>query len=154
MNEKTKEYVLMMLGAPVVKIELDEEQIAVAIASAEKYVDTAIYKGVRQPSTELRVQFVQEGALIYAKMILGRIRSKFKNPPGPNGGLKMDGKDLVAEAREECDEWKQRVWEYCHRDREMFDWILHDVLRNPNTSPREAVKITEQLMKEVEALFR
>ena len=50
---------------------------------------------------------MQEGALSYAKEILGRIRSKYKNPPGPNGGVQMDGPELLQEAKEEREKWKE-----------------------------------------------
>lgn len=50
-------------------------------------------------------QSMQEGALSYAKEILGRIRSKYKNPPGPGGGMQMDGDTLLAEAKEERKQW-------------------------------------------------
>ena len=50
-------------------------------------------------------QAMQEGALTYAKEILGRIRGKFKNPPGPGGGIQMDGAELIAEAKEERKQW-------------------------------------------------
>lgn len=50
-------------------------------------------------------QAMQEGALTYAKEILGRVRSKYKNPPGPNGGLQMDGDALLQEAREDRKQW-------------------------------------------------
>ena len=52
-------------------------------------------------------QAMQEGALSYAKEILGRQRSKYKNPPGPNGGMQMDGDVLLAEAKEERTQWKE-----------------------------------------------
>lgn len=52
-------------------------------------------------------QAMQEGALSYAKEILGRIRSKYKNPPGPNGGIQLDGDTLLQEAREERKQWMQ-----------------------------------------------
>jgi hypothetical protein len=52
-------------------------------------------------------QAMQEGALSYAKEILGRIRGKFKNPPGPNGGLQLDGDQLLMEAKEERTKWME-----------------------------------------------
>jgi hypothetical protein len=54
-------------------------------------------------------QAMQEGAMSYAKEILGRIRSRYKNPPGPNGGIQMDGEALLAEAKEERDKWKEEL---------------------------------------------
>lgn len=52
-------------------------------------------------------QSMAEGALTYAKEILGRIRSRIKNPPGPNGGIQLDGDQLLAEAKEEREKWKE-----------------------------------------------
>lgn len=52
---------------------------------------------------------MQEGALTYAKEILGRIRSRIKNPPGPGGGVQLDGDQLLAEAKEERQKWKDEL---------------------------------------------
>jgi len=52
-------------------------------------------------------QAMQEGALSYAKEILGRIRSRIKNPPGPGGGVQLDGDQLIAEAKEERKQWME-----------------------------------------------
>lgn len=52
---------------------------------------------------------MQEGALSYAKEIVGRIRSKYPAPPGPGGGMQLDGANLVAEAKEERKEWKDNL---------------------------------------------
>ena len=50
-------------------------------------------------------QAMQEGALTYAKEILGRIRSKYPSPPGPGGGMQLDGQALLQEAREDRKQW-------------------------------------------------
>lgn len=50
-------------------------------------------------------QSMQEGALIYAKEILGRIRSKYQTAPGPGGGVQLDGQALIQEAREDKKQW-------------------------------------------------
>ena len=52
-------------------------------------------------------QAMQEGALSYAKEIVGRIRSKYPAPPGPGGGMQLDGQNLLAEAKEERAAWKE-----------------------------------------------
>lgn len=54
-------------------------------------------------------QAMQEGALSYAKEIVGRIRSKYPAPPGPGGGMQLDGQNLLAEAKEERAEWKDSL---------------------------------------------
>lgn len=50
-------------------------------------------------------QAMQEGALTYAKEILGRIRSKYQSVPGVGGGVTMDGSQLLQEAREDRQKW-------------------------------------------------
>lgn len=54
-------------------------------------------------------QVMQEGALAYAKIMLGRIRSKIKNPPGPNGGVQLDGEALLTEGLQEKKDWEERL---------------------------------------------
>jgi hypothetical protein len=50
-------------------------------------------------------QAMQDGALAFAKIMLGRIRSKIKNPPGPNGGVQLDGDTLLQEGNEDKKKW-------------------------------------------------
>lgn len=50
-------------------------------------------------------QAIQEGALSYAKEILGRIRSKYQNVPGAGGSVALDGSTLLQEAREDRQKW-------------------------------------------------
>jgi hypothetical protein len=52
---------------------------------------------------------MQEGALSYAKEIIGRIRSKYPAPPGPGGGMQLDGMQLLGEAKEEREKWKEQL---------------------------------------------
>jgi hypothetical protein len=52
-------------------------------------------------------QAMQEGALSYAKEILGRVRSKYQTAPGPGGGIQLDGQNLLQEAKEEREKWKE-----------------------------------------------
>lgn len=54
-------------------------------------------------------QAMQEGALAHAKIILGRIRSKYTNPPGPNGGIQLDGQQLLQEGLEDYKTWKEEL---------------------------------------------
>ena len=52
---------------------------------------------------------MQEGALAFAKIILGRIRSKISNPPGPNGGVQLDGQQIPQEGLQEKKDWEERL---------------------------------------------
>jgi hypothetical protein len=40
-------------------------------------------------------------------MILGRIRGKFQNIPGPGGGGGLDGDKLLQEGQEELKQWRE-----------------------------------------------
>jgi hypothetical protein len=50
---------------------------------------------------------MQMGALAYATIMLGRIRSKYVSPPGPGGGMQLDGQTLVQEGREDLKQWRE-----------------------------------------------
>lgn len=52
---------------------------------------------------------MQEGALAHAKMILGGIRKKYASPPGPGGGIQIDGAEMYAEGKEEYKTWKEEL---------------------------------------------
>ena len=54
-------------------------------------------------------QAMQEVAIAFAKIMLGRIRSKIKNPPGPNGGVQLDGDTILAEGLQEKKDWEERL---------------------------------------------
>jgi hypothetical protein len=61
----------------------------------------------RRPDFSLVTQAMQEGALAFAKIILGRIRSRIQNPPGPNGGVQLDGQQILQEGIDEKKQWQE-----------------------------------------------
>ena len=63
----------------------------------------------RRPDFRLVTQAMQEGALAFAKIILGRIRTRIMNPPGPNGGVQLDGQTILAEGLQEKKDWEDRL---------------------------------------------
>ena len=63
----------------------------------------------KRPDFKQVTQAMQEGALAFSKIILGRIRSKISNPPGPNGGVQLDGQQILQEGLEEKKEWEERL---------------------------------------------
>ncbi len=63
----------------------------------------------KRPDFREVTEAMREGALAYAKIMLGRIRSKIKNPPGPNGGVQLDGIELLQEGKEEKEKWEERL---------------------------------------------
>jgi len=61
----------------------------------------------RRPDFNQVTQGMQEGALAFAKIILGRIRSRIQNPPGPNGGVQLDGQQILQQGIEEKKQWQE-----------------------------------------------
>ena len=54
-------------------------------------------------------QAMQEGALAFSKIMLGRIRGKYANPPGPGGGVQLDGQQLVQEGMDDKNQWEEKL---------------------------------------------
>ena len=63
----------------------------------------------RKPDFQLVTQAMQEGALAFAKIILGRIRSRISNPPGPGGGVQLDGATILAEGIQDKKDWEANL---------------------------------------------
>lgn len=63
----------------------------------------------KRPDFGQVTQAMQEGALAFCKIILGRIRSKIKNPPGPNGGIQNDGDQILQEGIQEKKDWEEKL---------------------------------------------
>jgi hypothetical protein len=55
------------------------------------------------------LEAMQEGALAYGKIMLGRIRGKWENIPGPGGGSVLDGAKLLDEGKEELEKWRENL---------------------------------------------
>lgn len=69
----------------------------------------AIHYLQKRPDFKEVTQAMQEGALAFAKIMVGRIRSKISNPPGPNGGIQLDGQQILQEGLQEKKEWEERL---------------------------------------------
>lgn len=63
----------------------------------------------RRPDFRMVTQAMQEGALSFAKIVVGRIRSRITNPPGPNGGVQLDGQKILEEGLQEKKDWEERL---------------------------------------------
>lgn len=77
--DQIKDYILLMLGAPVVKIELDTQHLIFAIEMTQDLIE-AYETMPENHRTELlpdkmRTELLKQGSLAHAKLILGRIRS-------------------------------------------------------------------------------
>ncbi len=105
-SEQIHDYILCMLGAPVVKVELDETQLDLAIESAVRYVE----EHLPAMSPQKRRYLIEEGALGFAKHMLGMVRSKFQIK---EGNFQLDARALIEESRDDLDFWRERIhdWE-------------------------------------------
>lgn len=105
-NKEIYDSILLMLGAPIVKIELDESQIDYAIKVAEEIIEDRRNKSYRKNvSIEEYSTILKDLSLAKAKNILGRIRSK--HIPLPSG--MMDGASLIAESNYDMEIIEERL---------------------------------------------
>lgn len=54
-------------------------------------------------------QAIREGALIHSMIILGNIRGKFQQPPGPGGGMQLDGQYMRDKGWELKEKWQDEL---------------------------------------------
>lgn len=54
-------------------------------------------------------QAMQEGALAHAMIQLGHIRGKYASPPGPGGGMQLDGEYMRTKGWELKDKWQEEL---------------------------------------------
>jgi hypothetical protein len=54
-------------------------------------------------------QAMQEGALAHAMIMLGHIRGKYAQPPGPGGGMALDGEYMKQKGWELKEKWQEEL---------------------------------------------
>lgn len=54
-------------------------------------------------------QAMQEGALAHAMIMLGHIRGKYASPPGPGGGMQLDGDYMRQKGWELKEKWQEEL---------------------------------------------
>jgi hypothetical protein len=119
-RETIKAYVLKMLGAPILKIELDDGQLDLCVDRTCGFM--AQSKNVSQWEENLKVLMAQDGALAHAKLMLGRVRAKFgftgtkgvktkPNQLGTNSIFPLDGESLLNEGERQYENWKSKVFD-------------------------------------------
>lgn len=116
-REIVENYVKKMLGCPVVKLELDDSQLQFAIDEATEYVNTYLGDTIVEEDAKFVRILVNRGALAHAKLILGRIRSKYEKVRGVSN-KELDGSALIAEGRDEIREFRDAVKHYTKATRQ------------------------------------
>jgi hypothetical protein len=102
--EGMKDYVYLMLGAPVIKIELTDSQVISCITTAEFDVQTWIDSA--DLGEDVYVDLVQQKALIRAMLLLARIRGKYDKIEGMP---QLDAKALIKMAADEELRWDGKI---------------------------------------------
>lgn len=112
-----KEFIMLMLGAPLVKIEMDDAQLSLCV---DRTCDMMLLSDEPESWGEgLLLMVAQDGALAHAKLILGRIRSKYESAPkgvttivdsGSNLVFPADGRELLVEGDIQYREWQFKVF--------------------------------------------
>ena len=111
-GDRTRDYIMLMLGAPVLHVELHEDQLKLAIIESQEYVMNAVPAEHMEKNPVETNRLIRVGALGYAKLMLGRIRSKYKEGvPGPNPkrGIQLHGGELIEEGNRDISRWKSEV---------------------------------------------
>jgi len=106
-KEKIKDFIIAMLGAPIVKIELDDQLLELVVNRTTELMDGSAK--VQKWSPAVKQMVAEDGALAQAKLILGRVRGKYKGPLG-SGMIVMDGKELLNEGERQYFNWQEKVF--------------------------------------------
>lgn len=105
---RVKQYILMMLGAPVVNVELSETALYFCYKHSLNIIHDHHARALKETSTHsYRAQsedFLCAGALAHAMMILGRIR--MQNGVPNDGRVHLDPQQLYDEGKEKLTAWK------------------------------------------------
>lgn len=101
-RKEIREYIRRMLGAPKLIVELGEDQLNFCIDKAETYINDHAHPNYTGTKKEA---LLREGALIYAKHMLGRVRQAY----GQFYLGLLSGDKLVQEAQVELTKWQHWV---------------------------------------------
>lgn len=123
LRDDIKDFILKMLGAPMVKIELDDQQLTMCIDRTAEFMASS--EKVEAWSSAQKKVVLQDGALAHAKMMLGRVRTKYgalvtgtkgvkskpNSPLGANALFPTDGQVLLSEGERQYNDWFSRVFD-------------------------------------------
>lgn len=143
-QEKIRQSVLLMLGFPVISINLDQEQIDLSIASAEKYVKDQHFLGHKNLSDDEQNDLIQEGALYKSQMILGRMEIADNQ-----WDILSKSKTYIAGCRGHA-RWERKIHKYLFVDNDLFTNILLSLLNNPKVNPEKAVALTWSILRQMD----
>ncbi len=95
-RKKTTDAILMYLGAPVCQIELDQQQLDLVYDETKALFEKSVRIGC------LSDEIFKNVALAKATIMLGMVRSKWKNVEGI---VMLNGADLIKSGTEDLAQW-------------------------------------------------
>jgi hypothetical protein len=107
---KVADYVKLMLGAPVIKLDLTDDDIDQCVDAAAKEITKRLTKYGKNVSAKYMELKLQEGALARAKYLIGKF--KFANSLRDGNfwkGPETDGWDMMCEGSGEWDDFKETL---------------------------------------------
>lgn len=99
-----KEYIMLMLGDPITKVELSDNQLERCIQKAES--DVSVYTKRYGACWEHSMKLTRDKALIEAMFLLNRIRAKYRQSQGT---MLQDSEILFQHAQLALDEWHRQI---------------------------------------------
>jgi hypothetical protein len=96
-DAETSTWIMHSLGAPHTRVELDDAHIKECIQNGKEHVTGGISRELNEREAFLARRY----ALAFAKRTLGYVRSKYDSLASPNGDVRLNGKQLLEDARTE-----------------------------------------------------
>jgi hypothetical protein len=138
--KETKEYLLMMFGAPVIAVDITDEEFEIVINSAFEVVSDMDNKSQKNPSVDQIQSLIKEGSYILLKMLLKTKRRAEQN--------NID--ETIDELYAELDTWRKSVKNTFFFNKKTFMRVLCSLLSNPSIDPLNCKDIALKVMGQIE----
>ena len=97
-KENVIKNIKLKLGAPVINIELNDEQYELVFNNAENFYDLLTESSGNSFSEGFRAEWIFNYAVAEAKEILGRVRGKFRTIGELPSDISLDAVSLISES--------------------------------------------------------
>lgn len=137
--EEIKDYVLLMLGVPVIPVKISNQIIVLAIEEATKRVDSYANKGSKKRTDDVRLALIKDGAYLLAQ----KIELMYNEKTIIQGEIRIHPEQYFGER---FDNWMQLIREtYCFNSDDAITILSSFPLED--IPPREAIKKTKTILR-------
>lgn len=142
-KQQCRDYVMLMLGAPVISLPIGVEEVDKMIVLANQYLESIESQAPKEYDEAQRICVLREGALLHAEDYLDKVSTLH------NDTLSLDFKRYrVQNAKKRLQDWKDRVIDALYYDEEAYMHVLTLLLQRPDVNPEDVVSWTEDIMAE------